>query len=199
MKLLLASHNFGKVKEFKELFKALDFIELMSLNDFPSYLPPEETGVTFKENAVLKAQHAANALNVWTLADDSGLSVPILENRPGVYSARYRGIDATDQENCNQLLTELLPYPTSEQRVAYYECCLVICSPTEVKKCVEACCAGEIALAAKGNHGFGYDPLFIKNEYGKTFGELDPSVKKRVSHRAKAVEKLIPFLESLRE
>jgi len=199
IKILIASKNFHKVREIRDFLKSLSHVEFLTLHQFPNYVPPEETGKTFKENAVLKAQHAAHALNIWTLADDSGIVVPILKNAPGIYSARYAGNQATDKENCDKLLQELSTYPSSQQRTAYYECCLALASPKELKKSVEGVCGGTIAPLAKGRNGFGYDPLFIKNDYDKTFAELDDAVKKRVSHRCKAFERLIPFLESLRE
>ncbi len=199
MQILIASKNFHKIREIRDLSKSLSHLEFVSLHQFPDYEPPEETGASFKENAVLKATHAAKNLNILTLADDSGIIVPILKGAPGIYSSRYASPEATDKENCDKLLQELASYPSSQQRVAYYECCLVIASPTDVKKVVEGTCGGSIALSTRGRNGFGYDPLFIKSEYEKTFGELDDTVKKRVSHRCKAFERLIPFLENLRD
>lgn len=199
IKLLIASKNFHKIRELRDLFKSLNHIEVISLHQFPDYYPPEETGQTFKENAILKASHAAKALNRWTLADDSGLIVPILRGAPGIYSSRYAGQQATDKENCDKLLHELSVHSSLDSRVAYYECCLAIANPTEVKKVVEGSCGGIIAEAARGRNGFGYDPLFIKNDYDKTFGELDNAVKVRISHRRRAFERLVSFLENLRE
>jgi len=199
MQILIACTNFHKIREIKDLLKSLPHIELITLHQFPHYNQPEETGASFKENAVLKAEHAAKTLNVWALADDSGLIVPILKGAPGIYSARYAGLHASEKENCDKLLQEMSTYRSSQERVAYYECCIAIAAPLGIKKIVEGTCAGSIAIESRGGRGFGYDPLFIKNDYEKTFGELDDAVKKRVSHRSRAFERLVPFLENLRE
>lgn len=199
MEIILATSNNHKIRELKELLKPLQHLELLSLRQFPDYEPPEETGVTFRENAVLKAEHAAKHFNRWALADDSGIIVPILQGRPGVYSARYAGPQATDKENYDKLLSEMAPFTSREDRTAHYECCLALAGPDGFLKCVEGICEGFIVEEPRGRNGFGYDPVFIKNGYEKTFAELDGSVKIRISHRHKAFERLRTFLESLRE
>jgi XTP/dITP diphosphohydrolase len=198
IKIVLATHNLHKVREFREMFRPLTHLELLSLHPFHDYHAPEETGHTFKENAILKAMHAASHLHCWALADDSGLVVPALQGAPGVYSRRYVGLKATDGENSKKLLQQM-SLLQGEERVAYYECALALASPDGLKKCVEGICEGSIALEPRGRHGFGYDPLFIKNGYEKTFGELDEAVKNRISHRRKAFDRLINFLDTLRE
>lgn len=195
MEIVIASRNVHKVREFKEMFKFLKGVEVMSLHYFQDYEAPEETGQTFQENALIKARHASKALNKWVLADDSGLVVPYLKGAPGVRSSRYAGNEATDLENRQKLLREMADFNDVE-RYAYFECCLALCSPAGVEKCVKGVCEGYILPETKGGNGFGYDSLFVKHEYDKSFAELDESIKNRISHRAKAFEKLIVVLES---
>jgi XTP/dITP diphosphohydrolase len=197
MEILLASNNLHKVREFRDMFKSLTHIELISLHQFNHYVAPEEAGDTFRENAILKAEHAAKQLNKWVLADDSGLIVPALQGEPGVRSKRYAGLNATDLENRQKLLIAM-EHLHGRARTAYFECCLAIASPTGLQKCVEGICEGYILNEPKGRHGFSYDSLFIKNDYEKTFAELDDTVKNRISHRRKAFERLLTFLEALR-
>jgi XTP/dITP diphosphohydrolase len=198
MEILLATTNLHKVREFRDMFKSLSHLELISLHQFSQYEAPEETGSTFKENAILKAEHAAKQLKRWVLADDSGLVVPALKGEPGIKSKRYAGQDATDLENRQKLLHSM-EHLADQERTAYFECCLALASPDRLKKCVEGICEGYITKEPRGRYGFGYDPLFIKNDYEKTFAELDDSIKNRISHRRKAFERLLAFLETLRE
>lgn len=195
MEIVIASRNLHKIREFRDLLKSLK-LDVLSLLQFPDYRAPEETSLTFKENATLKAEHAAKALNRWVIADDSGLIVPALQGEPGVFSRRYAGDDATDADNRQKLLQRMQGM-NDDARTAYFECCLALASPLGLKKCVTGRCEGMIASSEKGNHGFGYDSLFIKHDYDKTFGELDENTKNRISHRGKAVEKLAAALESL--
>lgn len=197
MEILLASHNLHKIREFREMFRSLPHIELLSLLQFSDYQGPEETALTFKGNATLKAEHAAKHFNKWTLADDSGLIVPALNGEPGVHSARYAGPNKTDADNRVKLIANMKSLNAFE-RTAYYECCLTIASPDGIKKSVEGTCEGRIALEPRGSNGFGYDSIFIKTDYGKTFGELDDTIKNRISHRRKAFERLISLLETLK-
>ncbi|HEY4832658.1 MAG TPA: XTP/dITP diphosphatase [Waddliaceae bacterium] len=196
MEIVLATHNLHKVREFREMLKTLKNVDVVSLLNFPDYHLPEETGKTFCENAVLKAEHAAKALNRWVLADDSGLVVPALQERPGVYSQRYAGEDASDAENKKKLLDEM-QHLVEIERSAYFECCLALASPEGLKKTVTGKCEGYIASKERGRNGFGYDPLFIKNDYKETFAELDEHTKNRISHRRKALDKLLAILEAL--
>lgn len=195
MELLFASHNLHKMREFRDMFKSLAHIEFISLHQFPLYQPPEETGLTFRENAILKAEHAAKELNRWVLADDSGLVIPSLRGEPGVRSRRYAGPGATDEENRQKLLKAMENFDGSA-RIGYFECCLAIANSSGVQKCVEGICEGQIIEEPRGRYGFGYDSLFIKNDYEKTFAELDDSIKNRVSHRRKAFDRLFNFLET---
>lgn len=196
MKLVIASTNLHKIREIRAILKPLLEFDYISLHDFPGYVPPEETGSTFEENAFLKATHAAAALKCWVLADDSGLVVPALNNEPGVRSARYAGEDATDKDNRLKLLNELDRLPETE-RSGYYHCALALASPEGIQKQVQATCEGYLITTPRGSGGFSFDPLFVKYDYSKTFAELDEETKNRISHRRKALDKLIPTLESL--
>lgn len=178
------------------MLKGIKLLDLLSLCDFPQYTPPPETGRTFEENASLKAVHAAKTLNRWVIADDSGLVVPALGGAPGIYSARYAGADASDFDNRKKLLEQMSSLP-EEDRSAFFECCIACADPSGLKKCVKGICEGKILASEKGNSGFGYDPLFVKNGYSKTFAEIEEITKNRISHRRKALDKLILFLESI--
>lgn len=197
MKILLATHNLHKIREFRELLKAHPQFDVLSLVQFPDYVAPEETEETFQGNALLKAKHAANALNLLAVADDSGLIVPALGNRPGVYSRRYAGDNATDNDNRKKLLQEMQGL-TGDAREAYFECCLALVAPTGKEKVVTGTCHGTLAESERGSNGFGYDPLFIKYDYDLTFAELPETTKNRISHRRKAFDKLLLALESYR-
>lgn len=196
MEIVIASHNVHKIREFRDMLKSLVDLDCLSLLNFPDYQSPAETGKTFKDNAVAKALHAATTLNKWVIADDSGLVVPALKGAPGVFSRRYSGDDATDLENRQKLLNALVGME-QHHRSAYFECCLALASPEGLKKCVTGLCEGYITTEERGRNGFGYDPIFVKNEYDKTFAEIDEATKNRISHRRKAVEKLLPTLERL--
>lgn len=196
MDLVLATTNLHKIREFREMLKPFKNLDVLSLLNFPEYHPPAETGSTFKENAILKAEQAAKALNKWVLADDSGLVVPSIDGAPGIYSARYAGPEATDAENRQKLL-QALATKKEHDRSAYYECCLALANPSSLQKCVTGTCEGTVLHEERGRHGFGYDPLFVKIDYAKSFGELDETTKNRISHRRKALDKLSAALESL--
>jgi XTP/dITP diphosphohydrolase len=195
IELVVASTNAHKIREFKAMLKSLPY-DVRSLLDFPSYVPPPETETTFEGNAQLKAVHAAHALNRWVIADDSGLVVPALGGAPGVYSARFAGDNATDLDNRKKLLG-LMQHLLDEDRNAYFECCIVLASPSGVKKSVSGICEGTLLTQERGGGGFGYDSLFIKHGYSKTFAELEESIKNRISHRRKAFDKILPHLESI--
>jgi XTP/dITP diphosphohydrolase len=197
MEILLATTNLHKLREYKAMFRSLPHLEMISLHQYPEYVSPEETGTSFRENAILKAEHAARALGCWVIADDSGLVVPSLQGEPGVRSARYAGEYSTDAENRAKLLQAMKDF-SGEQRTAYFECCLALADSSGLKKCVQGVCEGYIADESRGRNGFGYDPLFVKNDYDKTFAELDESLKNRISHRHKAFERMASFLETLK-
>lgn len=178
------------------MLKSYKNLDVLSLLDFPNYIPLPENKDSMEENAVQKAVHAAQALNLWALADDTGLIVPALQESPGVLSARYAGPQATDADNRKKLLRSMEPLQDSD-RQAYFECWLAIASPDGLKKKVRGICEGIIAPQEKGGRGFGYDSLFIKHEYGKTFAELEETIKNRVSHRRKALDKLHLYIDAL--
>jgi XTP/dITP diphosphohydrolase len=196
IELVLATTNVHKIREFRGMLKSLPRIDLLSLRDFPDYQPPAETGSTFEENAVLKALSASTSLGRWVLSDDSGLVVPSLGGAPGVYSARYAGDHATDADNRKKLL-EQMQHLMEEDRVAYFECCIALASPSGMKKTSRGTCEGFLLTQERGGGGFGYDPLFVKYGYNKTFAELEEATKNRVSHRRKALDKMLLQLESL--
>jgi XTP/dITP diphosphohydrolase len=196
MKLILATQNLHKIREFREMFAHKKEMDLLSLLNFPQYEPPEEKGKTFEENAILKAIHAAKNLNQWVLADDSGLVVPILCGEPGVRSRRYAHENAQDSDNRKKLL-EKLEGKTDLERAAYFECVLALAGPEGLKKTVSGKVEGLILESERGRGGFGYDALFIKHDYDKTFAELDESTKNRISHRRKALDRILPYIESL--
>lgn len=196
MTLVLATRNLHKIRELKALLKPLlDGVDILSLRDFSDYVPPEETGQTFQENAELKALHASSSLQQLTLSDDSGLCVPALDGKPGVFSARYAGKEATDKENCDKLLQEMESF-TEEERTAYFSCTMTLSSHDQIIKSVTATCDGLILPKSQGRYGFGYDGLFLKTGYHKSFAELDEATKNRVSHRRKAFDKLALIIQS---
>lgn len=196
MQIIIASHNLHKIREFRDMLKVYKHVDVFSLLDFPHYALPAETGTTFKENAILKAVDAAKTLDKWVIADDSGLVVPALGGSPGIHSHRFASDDPTDAENCHKLLQEMSGL-SDDRRTAYFECSIALASPEKLEKSVTGTCEGRIALQPRGRNGFGYDPLFIKNDYDKTFAELDEQTKNRISHRRKALEKLLLVFESI--
>jgi XTP/dITP diphosphohydrolase len=181
--LVIATTNKNKLKEFREILKDLQ-IEILSLADFGPIPPAIEDGSTFEENAYKKALHTAKVLGLPALADDSGLVVEALDGAPGVYSARYAGENASDEQNCHKLLQELNGI---DNRRAYFQCALSIAVPFGPALTYEGRCDGILLEEQKGNNGFGYDPLFYFKELGKTFAEMSMVEKNRVSHRGKAL------------
>jgi XTP/dITP diphosphohydrolase len=192
----IASANQGKIREFKTLLKSIKNLDIVSMRDYPNYTPPEETGTTFEENAIIKALDFSKFIKGYVLADDSGLVVPALNGDPGVYSARYAGATASDTENRSKLLQHLNQI-AEKDRHAYFECCLAVAGPQGVKKITHGYCEGYLILEERGRNGFGYDSLFIRHDYNKTFAELDDQVKNKISHRRKAFDKILPYIESL--
>lgn len=192
MKVILATRNQGKVREFAHSLSKLAW-EIMAL---PESVPPvTEDGVTFEENARKKAETVANLLNLPVLADDSGLQVDALEGRPGVFSARFAGKHASDEANNRKLLHELTGVP-ADKRTARFVCALAYAVPGHPTVMVRGECEGVILDELKGNDGFGYDPLFYVPEAKKTFGELSLAEKNRISHRARAIQSLIQVLSA---
>lgn len=196
MQLILATNNLHKILEFKAILRPLlKGIDLLSLRDFPEYRACEETGNSFQENAETKAINCATALKSYVLADDSGLVVPALGGNPGVRSARYAGEEATDKENRLKLIEELKTLPEHE-RCGYFECAITLANENGIIKSVTGLCEGELILEPRGGGGFGYDPLFIKYDYSKTMAELNEDTKNRISHRRRALDKILLTLEA---
>lgn len=198
MQILVATKNAGKVRELERLLTGLP-LRLRSLNEFPGVAEAVESGATFAENARLKAQFYALQTGLRSLADDSGLEVEALGGAPGVFSARFAGAKATDEENIKKLLSELNKISDDERR-ARFVCAMTICDGDgRVKYTSEASCEGRITSTASGSNGFGYDPIFIPDGFGQTFGELSNETKQKISHRARAAEKIIQYLRDLTE
>jgi len=188
-KLLIASTNKGKIKEVRAQLKDFNF-EIIGLDNFPELMNIKEDGETFAENALKKARVSAKKTNLITLADDSGLEVDYLNGKPGIYSARFSGKNATDEENNKKLLKELEDVE-KEKRTARFRCVMAIYDPhNDYHKTVDGNCEGRILKTPRGENGFGYDPLFFVESKGKTMAELAPEIKNKISHRANALEKM---------
>ena len=194
--LVVGTANRKKGLELTELVAPLG-LELRTLADYPTAIAVVESGDTFAANAALKASEQARHLGHWVLADDSGLAVDALGGRPGVFSARYAGEAATDEENNRRLLADLADVPL-ERRTAHYVCHATLAEPTgAIRAEAEDYCHGRILFADEGSGGFGYDPLFEIVDYHRTFGQLSPAVKACLSHRARAMRKLLPIFQHL--
>ena len=191
-KLVLASNNFGKLRELRAMLK--DYFDVCSMRELGITSEVEETEDTFEGNALLKARALMEASGLAALADDSGLCVDALGGRPGVHSARYCGVHGDDEANNRLLLEELrdTPFP----RRAHYGAAIVLCRPGREPLIAHGVCSGQILDAYRGDGGFGYDPLFLSDDLGVTFAEADPEEKNRVSHRARAIRSLMEMLEA---
>lgn len=191
-KIILATHNLGKKREFEHLFKNFDF-ELTSSVEM-NISDVEETGQTFVENAIIKARHAAKISGLPSIADDSGLCVKSLNNQPGIYSARYAGDHANNEKNIDLLLKNLKPF---KDRSAFFKAVLVFMKHAEDPDPIIASAkwAGVIAEEPLGIKGHGYDPIFIPLGYHQTASEMDLNLKNQISHRAIAFKKLIELLK----
>ncbi len=199
--LVVGTRNPKKRQELLEILGDSG-LELRDLTSYPDAPEVVEDGDTFEANARKKAAELARHLGHWVLGEDSGLVVPLLNGRPGVLSARYAGKQGDDAANNKRLLEELnaLKPLTNDQRAAYYVCTAALADPQgEIKAVVEGCCHGRIIEDARGNGGFGYDPLFLIPEYHQTFGELSSRVKHALSHRGRALAQLRPILLKLLE
>jgi XTP/dITP diphosphohydrolase len=188
MKLLIATRNPGKVKEYQELLAGLP-LELTYPAQEGLDIEVAETGNSFAENARLKAAAYARASGLLTLADDSGLEVDALGGEPGIRSARYAGEGSSDEDRYQLLLAKLREVPW-EKRTARFRCVIAVATPAGQIHTAEGACEGIIAFEPKGEHGFGYDPVFYFPEYGMTMAELPLETKNRISHRARAVHNL---------
>jgi XTP/dITP diphosphohydrolase len=187
MRLLIATHNRGKLIEYQEMFDDLS-VELVTLNDVGIHDDVEETGATLAENARLKAVEYARQSGLLTLADDSGLEVDALNGEPGVRSKRYAGENKSDAARNEFLLAKLRDVPPGK-RTARFRCAIAIAMPTGELWETDGVCEGEIGFEPRGTNGFGYDPIFQVAERGMRMAELSTTEKNKISHRAKAAEK----------
>lgn len=192
--LIIATHNNGKVREFRELLAPLGF-EVKSAGELN--LPePEETGTTFEANAELKAIAAATAAKLPALADDSGLAIPALGGAPGIYSARWAGAAKDFTLAMNRVAEELHAKGIEPSGTpAYFVCALSYARPDGSVETVRGEIHGTLTFPARGENGFGYDPIFVANGYDKTFGEMEPDAKHLISHRAQAFAGLLQLLK----
>lgn len=195
--IIIATKNKGKAEEFRTFFKDFD-IEAISLLDVNEEIQDvEETGTTFQENAALKAEQIAVLLQQPVISDDSGLEISALDGRPGVYSARYAGMDKSDQANIDKVLLELKDVPM-EKRQARFVCMLAIAIPNQETIFKAGYCEGEVAYEQKGTNGFGYDPIFIPKGYTKTLAQLPATEKNQISHRKHAFSEIESWVKSFR-
>ena len=186
-KLLLATNNAGKIKEFRSLLLGIPF-ELVTTQDLGIKTEVAETGTTYEENARLKACALAKESGLLSLADDSGLEVDALNGEPGVMSARYAGNNASDTDRVKYLLSKIVDVP-KEKRTARFRCVIAIARPDGPVEFCEGECKGLIAFEPCGKNGFGYDPIFCFPKYGRTMAELPVEIKTRISHRGRAAQK----------
>ncbi len=193
--LLIATHNQGKVIEFGDILLELD-VRLLSLADIGLTMEVQETGSTFAENAVLKAERYARESGLLTLADDSGLEVDALDGRPGVYTARYGGNGLTTQQRYQYLLAEMTGVP-AEKRTARFRCVVALADRERLLGTAAGVCEGRIAFAPAGDGGFGYDPVFFLTERGVTMAQLPAAEKRRLSHRGRAARAIMPLLRTV--
>lgn len=193
-KLVIATKNQGKLIELKEILSDLNY-EILSLNDYPDAPEVEETGETFKDNAILKAKAYANYTKEMVLADDSGLEVDALDGAPGVYSSRFA---ETDEARIAKLLNMLSNIP-DDKRTARFKCVIAVCDESEKVKTAEGTLEGIIAFEPKGSNGFGYDPVMFVPEYNLTVAEMDNSMKNSISHRGKALKVIKGMLQVTKE
>ena len=194
--LVIATRNSGKLFELCELLRDLPFT-LRDLNCFPSIEPVAETGVTFAENASMKARAYAQQTQFMTLADDSGLEVTALGGAPGVRSARYAGDEASDAQRTNKLLAELSKRSSADRTAQFVSAVAIANTAGLILNVSIGVCDGRIAHVPRGQNGFGYDPVFIPSGYDQTFGELSAELKNEISHRARALQGTLNFLRSL--
>jgi XTP/dITP diphosphohydrolase len=196
-KLLLATTNQGKVREYRHLFKGLPF-ELVTPDEEGINIAVEENHPSYEENARLKAIAYARASHLITLADDSGVEVDSLGGEPGIRSARAAGEDASDEARVEHLLARLKDVPR-EKRIARFKCVIAIATPEGETELCHGECQGLIAFEPKGESGFGYDPVFYLSEFGKTMAELPMEMKNQISHRGRAARDAYKILERLAE
>lgn len=194
MRIVLATHNRGKIREFREALEEMgwDAVPISDVADIPD---PDETGTTFEENALQKARYYAAAIGEPVLSDDSGIIADALGDRPGIYSARYAGVHGDDEANNQKLIRELAPY-SGEDRKGRYVCAVALVWPDGRAVTAEGTCEGIIRDFYAGTGGFGYDPLFYLPGFGRTMAEITLEEKNRISHRGQALRKLVQKLKA---
>lgn len=192
--IVIATKNKGKLREFRSIL-ADAYDEILSLADFDEVPEIKETGFSFRENAYIKAKTTSDFLRMDSIGDDSGLVVDALGGVPGIYSARYAGEGASDDDNNEKLLFEL---KREKNRNARFVCCIALVLADGTQEFFEGECRGQITGEKRGESGFGYDPVFYVPQYGKTMAQLGPDIKNRISHRAIASEKLLSYFSGLK-
>jgi len=193
LELVVATKNKKKLEEIKEILKGLD-LKISSLENYPQSPLIIENGKTFRDNAVKKAVKIARFTKKLTMGEDSGLCVDVLDGAPGVYSARFAGKNKDDSANNHKLLMSLSGLTVSKRK-AHYVCAVAIADKTGLVAVVEGKCHGVIGFMPKGHYGFGYDPLFIIKKYNKTFAQMGPDIKHKISHRYCALRKVKKILQ----
>ena len=194
LKIVLATRNSDKIREIRDVLSGLD-IDIFTLDQFPDIPEVVEDGSTIEENALKKAIAVSDATYLLSLADDTGLEVDYLDGKPGVFSSRFAGEDATYSDNCNKLL-ELMKGVPAKQRTARFRCVIAL-TDQNIKKLIEGVCEGVITEEKRGRGGFGYDPLFYVPQYDKTFAEMTPAEKNKISHRGQALQKAKIFIQQM--
>lgn len=194
-KLVVATGNPGKAREIARILSNLDF-EVVSLADYPSAPEPEENADSFIGNAAIKALAVAERTGELAIADDSGLAIDALDGAPGVYSSRFAGEGATDEDRNEKVLEMLKDVPDGE-RSARFISAIAIAEPGQLIGTVEGTCEGVIAHGPRGSNGFGYDPIFYVRELGRMMAELSPDEKNEISHRGRALEKAKNILKQI--
>ncbi len=190
LEILIATNNLGKVKEIKDILNSPE-IKILTMKDFPPLPKIEEDGKTYQENAVKKARKISEYTGKICLADDSGLEIDYLKGKPGIYSSRW---GSSDEERINKVLKLLENVPINK-RNAKFVCVVVLVFPNGKIYMVKEECKGSITFNPKGEHGFGYDPIFLIPEYDKTFAELGNKIKNQISHRGKAMRRMINIIK----
>lgn len=192
MDIVIATNNIGKVKEIKTILSGHN---VMSQSEAGLHVEPVEDGDSFAANALIKARALRELTDMAVIADDSGIEVDALGGAPGIYSARFAGENGTP-EQCNEKMLKSLEGVPFEKRTARYVCAMAFIEPNGCENVFEGTCEGYIIDECRGTNGFGYDPMFYKPEFDKTFGELDSALKDKVSHRYNALKKLSDYLDS---
>jgi XTP/dITP diphosphohydrolase len=192
--LVLATRNIHKAKELKTFLDGLDLI-ILTLNDFPDGIVLREDSLTFRENSIQKARIVYNHTKFLSLADDSGLEVFFLNGRPGVFSARYAGEQATDEQNNQKLLAEMRGVAPRRRRAQFHSVLALV--GNGIEEITEGICTGILGEIPYGTNGFGYDPIFIPDGYTRTYAELIAEEKNRISHRARSFAKMKEVLKSI--